>query len=164
MDAESWLMLLPIAQLPWTQDLPVCFPDRPCMDFTPIGADVINATSALTPVSRAIEIACLIVLGLGLVLIVLGLRPRPNRPGPSPWLIVLSVALLLLGVIATAAVNSRFGAISLIYGPDPGAISALVGSWPEVRLVGNSLAVLGVIGLTATASSATILLRRSTQH
>ena len=159
-DDECWRVLLLNAQLPPAQDLPVCFPGRPCMDFTPLGADVINLTSALTPASQAIEIGCLIALGLGLVAVVLGLRSRPIQPGPSPWLVVLSAALLLLGSAATSAVDNRFGAISLIYGPDPGAISALIGSWPEVRLAGDALALLGILALITTASLATVRLRR----
>lgn len=105
------------------QDLPVCFPGRACMDFTPLGADAINLTSTLTPASQAIEIGYIVLLGLGIIAIAVGLLPRPHQHGPSPWFVAMTLALVIAGYAATSAVDSRFSALSLIFGPDPGAIS-----------------------------------------
>lgn len=131
--------------LVWTQDLPVCFPGRPCVDYVPLGADVINATSALTPVSEAIAIGCFVLLGVALVLVALALRPQPRRLGPSPWLLVQSTTLFLIGVVAASAANARLDATSSISGPEGAPAPSLIGSWPSIGLVGDAIALLGYL-------------------
>jgi hypothetical protein len=74
--AVEWMehrcVLLLLAEPALLHDLPVCFPGRPCKEFTPVGADIINLTSTLTPASGAIEIGFLD-------------RAGPDRaPGSSP--------------------------------------------------------------------------------
>lgn len=104
-------------QAPWVQDLPVCFPTRPCADFPPGVADVINFTTALTPLSPAIALGCFVLLGVSLGLVVFGLWPRRTpRPRLSLGVIALSAALTVLGLAISGALSARFNAISSIYG------------------------------------------------
>lgn len=128
------------------------------MYFPPLAADAINITSALTPMSQAIAAGSVVVLAVGLVLALHGLTGRKLRMEPSPWLVVLSLALFVLGVVTESAVNARFSATSLIYGTE-GPPFALVGSWPMVGLAGDATALLGLLTLAATATVATLRLR-----
>ncbi len=138
----------------WTQDIPVCFPDRRCVDFSPFEADAINLTSGLTAASLGIAIGCFAVLGVALVLMVLGLRSR--RPGPSLSVVALAMALVVGGVVVAAVVDLRFSAISAIYGLEGPGSPDLFGSWWLVGLAGEVTAAAGFIGL-ATAASVAIM-------
>src|SRR4051794_22820266 len=80
----------------WTHDLPVCFPGHPCVDYSPLSADAINVTSALTPISQAIALGCFGLLGLALLLVAFGLRPQVRRPHLR--VVAVSTALVLVGV------------------------------------------------------------------
>jgi hypothetical protein len=122
-------------------------------------ADVINMTSALTPLSQAIAVGLFVALAVGLVLALLGLAGTKLRPGPSPWLVVLSSALFIIGAVAASAVSTRFGAISLLYGTEGPPDVDLVASWPLVRIAGDAVALLGLVTLAVTASVATVRLR-----
>lgn len=147
----------------WLQDLPVCFPARPCVDYSPFEADAINITSGLTPASQAIAVGCFAVLGVALVLVLLGLRPHPRRSGPGLWVVALSTALLLVGVIVATVVDLRLTAISAIYGLEPpgGPVGlVLFGSWSLVGLAGEAMAAAGTAGLVTTATVAIVRLRR----
>lgn len=133
-------MLIAGTQAAWVQDLPVCFPTRPCADFPPGVADVINFTTALTPLSPAIALGCFVLLGVALGLVALGLVAfglwprRIARPRLGLWVIALSATLTVLGLGISGALSARFNAISAIYGLQGSAGPDFYGSWWLVDL------------------------------
>lgn len=140
-----------------TRDIPVCFPGHPCVDYSPLEADAINITSGLTPVSQAMAVVCLAVLGIALVLILFGLRPRASRQGL--WVVALSAALVLIGVVVAALAELRLSAIAEIFGLEGPNSPDLYGSWSLVAFAGEAMAVAGAAALTVTATIAVIRLR-----
>lgn len=142
----------------WLQDLPVCFPTRPCADYPPYEADVINLTSTLTPASPAITGGCFIVLGVVLVLVALGLRQHLNRSRPSLWLVALSAGLTLSGLLVASIVDIRFSAVSAIYGLQGSGGPDFYGSWWLVSLAGQAMTLAGLVALVVTATVAVLRL------
>lgn len=149
----------------WTQDLPVCFPGRPCVDFVPAGADLAYAASALTPLSPAIAAGCFAVLGAALVLVGLGLKLQWSGPGVRPWLVVMLTALLLVGLSVTTFVDVWFGSISAVYSdvygqPSAAAPPSLAGSWHSVLAAGHSMEILAVAAIGVLVIVAAVRRRR----
>lgn len=138
----------------WTRDLPVCFPGHSCVDYSPLTADAINVTSALTPVSQAIAIGCFVALGLALVMVVFGLRPGVRRP--HLWVVALTTALILVGAFVETLANLRLDAISRIFGLEGPGSPDLYGAWLLVGLAGKAMAVAGVASLVVTATIAVV--------
>ena len=143
----------------WAQDLPVCFPARPCADYPPYEADVINLTSSLTPASPAIAGGCFVVLGVALLLVALGLRPHPQRGRPSLGLVALSAAVTLLGMLIASIAALRFSAISAIYGLQGSGGPDFYGSWWLVNRAGQAMTAAGLVALIVTATVAILRLR-----
>lgn len=139
------------------QDLPVCFPDRPCVDYPPYEADGINLTSGLTAASEAIAIACFAVLAVAVLLVVLGLRSR--RLGPSLAVVGLSATLVATGAVVAGLVDLRLGAISAIYGWEGPGSPDLYGSWWLVGMAGHVMAFAGFVGLVTAALFAIVRLQ-----
>ena len=138
----------------WTHDLPVCFPGHSCVYYSPLSADVINATSALTPISQAIAVGCFTTLGLALVLVMFGLRPQVRRP--HLWVVALSTALVLTGSFVETLADLRLDAISRIFGLEGPGSPELYGSWLLIGLAGKAMAVSGVSSLVITATIAVV--------
>lgn len=139
-------------QDPWVQDLPVCFPNRPCADFPPGVADVINFTTALTPLSPAIALGCFVLLGVALGLVVFGLWPRrAPRPRLSLGVIALLATSSVLGLVISGALSERFNAISAIYGLQGSAGPDFYGSWWLVDLAGEAMVGAGLMTLVIVA-------------
>lgn len=150
-------MLGDALNLVWPQDLPVCFPDRPCVDYSPYEADAINLTSNLTAASCAIAIECFVVLGIAILLLMAGLRSR--RAGPSVAVVALSTALVLGGLALAIVVDLRLSAISSIYGLEGPGGRDLFGSWDLVSVAGEAMTVAGLIGLITAALVAIVRLQ-----
>lgn len=149
----------------WVRDLPVCFPGRSCVDEPPLGADLINLTSALTPASPAIAAVSFAAVGASLVLIVLGLRLQWRGRGLRPWVLLLSMALVPAGVFTVWAIGGLLATIGAIYGGADGTPSALTppsltGSWPLVESAGTVMAALGAAALFVMLNTAAIRERR----
>lgn len=149
----------------WVRDLPVCFPGRSCVDEPPLGADLINLTSALTPASPAIAAVCFTAVGASLVLIVLGLRLQWRGRGVRPWLLLLAMALVPAGVFTVWAIGGLLATSSSIYGGADGRPSALTpssltGSWPLVQSAGSVMVALGAVALFVMLNTAAIRERR----
>lgn len=138
-------------------DIPVCFPGHPCVDYSPLEADAINISSGLTPVSQAMAVVCLAVLGVALLLILFGLQPRASRP--RLWVVALSAALVLIGVVVAAVAELRLSAIAEIFGLEGPGSPDLYGSWSLVAFAGEAMAVAGAGALTMTATIAVNRLR-----
>ena len=146
-------------QYVWVQGLPVCFPQRPCADYSPYEADVINLTTSLTPASQAIAIAIFVVAGVGLVLIAIGLQQTPRHPTPGPWSVVVSTALLVIGAVVASVVDLRSSAILAAYGLQGSAGPDFYGSWWLVSLAGEAMAAAGLAALVTIALVAIVRLR-----
>lgn len=162
-------MLDSALRLVWTRDLPVCFPGRRCVDFVPAGADIVSATSALTPLSPAIAAGGFAVLGASIVLVGLGLRLQVRGSGVRPWLVVTEVALLLIGFGITTAVDLWFGAISSVYSnvygePSAPAPASLDGSWRSVLVAGHGMETLAVVALALLVTVAAVRRHRRLGH
>jgi hypothetical protein len=138
----------------WTHDLPVCFPGHPCVDYSPLAADAINSTSALTPVSQTIAVGCFAVLGLALLLVAFGLRPQVRRP--HLWVVALSTGLVVVGAFVEELAALRLDAISAIFGLEGPGSPDLYGSWVLVERAGGAMAVAGVGALAITAAIAVV--------
>jgi len=137
-----------------TRDLPVCFPGHSCLYYSPLSADAINVTSALTPISRAIAVGCFAALGLALVLVVFGLRPQVRRP--HLWVVGLAIALVLAGGFVETLAGLRLDAISRIFGLEGPGSPELYGSWLLIGLAGKAMTVAGVASLAITATIAVV--------
>ena len=150
-------MLIAGLHSPRVQDLPVCFPARPCADFPPGVADVINFTTALTPATPAIAAACFLVLGATLVLVAYGLRP--HRPRLGLWVVAVPAALTVIGLVVSDAVGVRSDAIAAIYGLEGSGGPDFYGSWWLVDLAGEAMATAGLVALIVVAIVAVVRLK-----
>lgn len=162
-------MLYPALRTIWLHDLPVCFPGRQCVDQSPLEADVINDTSALTPSSAAIAAGSFAVFGAAFVLALLGLGLQWRGRGVRPWLLVLASALLLVGLAASFAVRARLDAISLTYSnaygqPSASAPASLSASWPSVLVAGQAMVVLGAVTLFLTLNTTAVRRRKAARQ
>lgn len=156
-------MLIAGPQALRVQDLPVCFPTRPCADFPPEVADVINFTTALTPLSPAIALGCFVLLGVALGLVVFELWPRRTPQSHlSLGVIALSATLPVLGLGISGALSARFNAISAIYGLRGSAGPDFYGSWWLVDLAGEAMAAAGLMALVIVAVIAVLRLKSAT--
>lgn len=146
-------------QHPWARDLQVCLPARPCADYPPYEADLINLTFSLTPSSPAIAIGCFAALGIALLLVALGLRPHSQRQRPGLGPVALSATVTLLGLLIAGITDLRFTAISAIYGLEGSGGPDFDGSWWLVNLAGQAMTAAGLIALLVTATVAVLRLR-----
>ena len=161
-------MLDPARHLALAQDLPVCFPGRQCVQTPPLTADLISATSALTPASSAIAAGCFVALGASLVLAGTGLRLQWRGPGVRPWLVVLAAALLLVGTVITYTISGWFGTILSIYSdlheqPSAPAPASLNGSWHSVLFAGQAMVVLAAVTFFLILNTAAVRRRRGVE-
>lgn len=97
------------------QDLPVCTPGRSCVNVLPAEAGVITLPLALSPSSGAIAAWCWAALGGSLLLIWLRLRLQWRGLPVRPWMVLLSVALLLVGVVTSWAIGGWLDEVAAVY-------------------------------------------------
>lgn len=143
------------------RDLPVCVPMRACVEESPYGADLMNLTSALTPVSAAIAATCWAVIGFSFVLIVLGLRLQWQGHGVRPWALVLPIVLVIGGIITVWSTGAWTAEVVSVYGgadgrPPAPVPSDLIDSWPLVEAAGVVAIILGALALFALLNTAAI--------
>jgi hypothetical protein len=135
-----------------THDLPLCFPERACVDVPPGGAQAMYLISDVTSASPGIAAAVWAGLGVSLVLIGAGLRQHRRGFGLRAWLMLLAIALVVCGAALAWSMNGWLGEAGLVYGGGDGRParplpSSVVSSWPLVQSGARAGMALGATAL-----------------